>query len=69
VLTKSLVTIQNLPGGAYLEETGQVVMEAENGDISNGATHTWLRLTYQSGYVVAWSVGRLVSWSVTDWTN
>jgi RHS repeat-associated protein len=50
VLTEALTTILSLPSGAYLENGGQVVMEAENGDITNGTTHNWLRLTYQTGF-------------------
>jgi uncharacterized repeat protein (TIGR01451 family) len=49
-LTEALTTIQSLPSGAYLESNGLVVMEAENGDIANGATHNWLRLTALDGY-------------------
>jgi len=50
VLTETLVTVDSLPGGAYLEADGLVVMEAEHGDRTSGATHTWLLQTSQSGY-------------------
>ncbi len=35
ILTESLTTIPNLPPGTYLETQGQVIMEAENGDVRN----------------------------------
>ncbi|MCG3212508.1 MAG: hypothetical protein FOGNACKC_06178 [Anaerolineae bacterium] len=39
-----------LPAGAYLEENGRVVLEAENGTRSNGDTHDWLLKTSLPGY-------------------
>jgi hypothetical protein len=50
VLTETVVTVESLAPGTYLEENGLVVMEAENGDRTNGATHTWLLKTSQPGY-------------------
>ncbi|MBI1881260.1 MAG: hypothetical protein HYR94_24025, partial [Chloroflexi bacterium] len=50
-LTETLITIRDLPPGAYLESDGLVVMEAEHfGERINGLTHTWLLKTGQSGY-------------------
>lgn len=42
VLTESLVAIQYLTVEAYAEDEGLVVLEAENGERTNGATHNWL---------------------------
>ena len=50
VLTESLVTVENVPAGAYLESNGLVVMEAEKGDRTNGTTHNWLLKTSLPGY-------------------
>jgi YD repeat-containing protein len=50
VLTETLVAVQDVPAGAYLESEGLVVMEAENGQLVNGTTHAWLTSTAISGY-------------------
>ena len=50
VLTESLVTVQQLAAGTYLENNGQVVMEGEHGERLNGPTHQWNLKTSQSGY-------------------
>jgi YD repeat-containing protein len=47
-LTETLVSMLDVPAGAYLEDEGQVVIEAEQGRRTNGLTHSWLRLTSQS---------------------
>jgi YD repeat-containing protein len=50
VLTESVVTVEDLAAGTYLESGGLVVMEAENGQQTGGPTHEWQSLTTQSGY-------------------
>ena len=51
VLTESLITVQEMPAGAYLENDGLVVMEAEHfTHLVSDTTHTWLTATHQSGY-------------------
>jgi RHS repeat-associated protein len=50
VLTETLVAVQDRPAGAYLESSGLVVIEAENGQVISGTTHAWLTTTTQSGY-------------------
>ncbi|MCP4372815.1 MAG: hypothetical protein GY797_32630, partial [Deltaproteobacteria bacterium] len=50
VLTETLVTVNNVATGAYLENNGLVVMEAENGESTNGLTHNWLFKTSLLNY-------------------
>jgi YD repeat-containing protein len=45
ILTETLVSVLDVPPGAYLENNGQVVLEAENGQIIAGLTHAWLTST------------------------
>jgi RHS repeat-associated protein len=49
-LTETLIAVQDVPAGAYLESDGLVVMEAENGQVISSTTHAWLTATKQSGY-------------------
>ena len=49
-LTETLIAVETLTVEAYAENEGLVVMEAENSNLTNGATHSWLRLTSQGGY-------------------
>jgi YD repeat-containing protein len=49
-LTETLVTVQDIATGTFLEAGGQVVMEGENGVRANGLSHTWNLLTSQPGY-------------------
>jgi YD repeat-containing protein len=50
VVTETLVALQVLPAGAYPESGGQVVLEAENGQVITGTSHAWLSVASQSGY-------------------
>jgi hypothetical protein len=50
VLTETIAAVQEVPAGAYLEQDGLVVIEAENGTRSNGQTHDWLLKTSLPGY-------------------
>lgn len=50
VVTETLVALQVIPAGSYPESGGQVVLEADPGIPTSGATHTWLTATTQSGY-------------------
>jgi hypothetical protein len=53
MLTETLVAIETIPAGAYLESNGLVVMEAENGQIMNNEPLTmsqWITSTAQRGY-------------------
>ena len=50
-LTESLVTVDNLPDGTFLESGGLVVMEAEHFENRiDGDTHNWLLQTSVPGY-------------------
>lgn len=49
-LTETLVAVLNVPAGAWLEQTGQVVIEAEHAQRSNGQSHNWLLKTSLPGY-------------------
>ncbi|MCP4370366.1 MAG: RHS repeat protein, partial [Deltaproteobacteria bacterium] len=50
VLTETLITVPHLPLDTYLENSGLVVMEAENGESTNGLTHNWLLKTSLPNY-------------------
>ena len=53
ILTETLLAIQPISAGAYLESEGLVVVEAENGQTMNNEQLTmnkWVTATKQSGY-------------------